>query len=93
MGRMWQPRPGDFWAHLLADIALRLVYFTFTAIVLLYSLFRYHHRYEDVGTQLLVLVGAVSTVAAIFGPMLHRLDSLRGRGSLKNTRDKSRRGD
>ena len=82
-------RPGDWWAHLLADIFLRIGYAMGTAILLFY--FGRRVLLHATGPGPWVLVGAVSLLVALFGPAYHRKDRERGRGSLAEIRHRSKK--
>ncbi|MBX3178826.1 MAG: hypothetical protein KF886_15840 [Candidatus Hydrogenedentes bacterium] len=92
MKKTRQARPGDFWAHLLADIAARLGFFIVTALFLIVGFhFMVVADAETRRAELLAVI-ALSTLAAVVGPWLWRQDEHRGRGSLAETRSRSRRG-
>lgn len=88
--------PGDFWAHLIANILVRIGYFVGTALVLFFSLFGGRHRYHQhwdwaENPEYLYGILALATLAAIFGPYLHRKEADQGRGSLDEVRRNSDR--
>jgi hypothetical protein len=90
MGRFAGTRPGDFWAHLLADVVVRLAYFVGTALLLIFGTRRSAVIIGE-SREALAVVLALSALAALFGPYVHRKAFNLGRGSLSEVRDKSRR--
>ena len=89
-------RPGDFWAHWIANILVRIGYFVGTALVLFLSMIsgmhRYHqHRDWEYHSEHLYVILALSTLAAIIGPYFHRKEVNQGRGSLDEVRRNSER--
>ena len=88
--------PGDFWAHLIANILLRIGYFAGTALFLFFTMYggrhRYHHHWDwTKNSEYLYAILALSTLAAIFGPYFHRKEVDQGRGSLNEVRRNSER--
>lgn len=89
-------RRGDFWAHLIADIVVRIGMFFGTAFLLLGFIFggrhRSHHHWDwEKNPEYIYAILALSTLAAIFGPWLYRTTTHRGRGSFKQVKKESRR--
>ncbi len=87
-------RREDFWAHLAADIVVRIGLFVATFVLVVVNMPRRYYRNWD-GEFLheylyAALVAAV--LAAILGPWLYRTAVQRGRGSLGQVkRDSERR--
>ena len=87
-------RRGDFWAHLIADILVRIGLFVGTAALVIAAFYRHHHRYSfgDGDFPSAYMIGVVivaATLAAVFGPWLYRSESEHGRGSLAEVKRNS----
>lgn len=85
-------RRTDFWAHVIADILLRIGFFGVTFVLFLGSVPRRLHRHWDreefPDYMYGVLAGA--TLAAVFGPWLYRTATHRGRGTLEQVKKESK---
>lgn len=89
-----EKRKGDFWAHLLADILVRIGLFLVTVVLMLVNLpRRYSYNWNSSEyPEYWYVVLAAGLLAAIFGPWLYRTASHRGRGTLSQVkRDSERR--
>ncbi len=77
-------RREDFWAHLFADIVVRIGLFGATFVLVVVNMPRRYYRNWDgeIFHDYLYAALAAATLAAIFGPWLYRTAVQRGRGSL-----------
>ena len=94
-------RPGDWWAHLLADIAVRLLYALVVSGGLLFMMMGGGSRHGGgetrvrgstlQSTEFWLFIIAMGVLAAVIGPSLYRYASRRGRGSLQAVKRRSKR--
>ena len=87
-------RREDFWAHLIADIVVRIGLFGATFVLVVVNMPRRYYRSWDgeVFQEYLYAAFAAGALAAILGPWLYRTAVQRGRGTLGQVkRDSERR--
>lgn len=85
-------RRGDFWAHLLAEIVVRIGFFaiTFGAIVFFSAGGgRRSARVAVFTEEAFYIAAALGALAALFGPRLYRKAAHRGRGTLSQVKKDS----
>jgi len=86
-------RRGDFWAHLLADILVRIGLFVATVVLVIVNMpRRFYYDLNDNGhSEYWFVALAAATLAAILGPWLYRTATHRGRGTLSQVKRDSER--
>lgn len=85
-------RKGDFWAHLVADIVVRIGFFAITVASIVFFSAGGSRRRVSVAVfteEALYIALALGTLAAVFGPWMYRTAAHRGRGTLSQVKKDS----
>ena len=87
-------RREDFWAHVVADIVVRIGYFAITVATVIFFAAGGSRRRAVSGAysvEMLYAALALGALAALIGPSLYRQAVYRGRGTLSQVKRNSDR--
>lgn len=85
-------RKGDFWAHLLAEMVVRIGFFAITFGAIVFFSAGGGRRRASVAVfteEALYIAAALGALAALIGPQLYRKAAHRGRGTLSQVKKDS----